>query len=446
MMQEPTGHKKDEKKLTFVGMLAAFFRALTNNIPLKLLCVLLSVVVWSVVITSDATLTRTKSFEDVAVTVTGSDTLRQRGLVVMEDVAALVPTVDFTAEVPQTNYDRIVGSNFGPRIDLTNVTGVGENTIPVTTMAASVYGTVTSITPESVTVTVEQYSQRSRIPVSVEITGDLLAGYWADTARADPALVTIGGPKSLIDKVARGVAQLDAGLLNGNSVTQRNAVPFTLYDRDGEVVGSSLIEVTYEGVTLDSIVAEASVYPTKDLPVDSSDVLVGELPEGYELRGITVEPETVTVAATAAVLENLSVISFDTTVSLTDQTSSFETTVRLRKGTDVRYLSQEEVTVSVEIQEKQVSASFRNVAIDIRNLDETTYTGKLSTSRANVTVTGPYFAMQSLEADQIWLYVDAQEWTEQQQELEIKVEIQELGGVKVEITPSTVRLQRTERR
>lgn len=442
-MTQDSGRRPPEK-VTFASVLQSFWRGLSSNLGLKLLSLLFALLIWGILISSDASLTREKIFTDVEVTVSGADTLRQRGFIVLEDVSALIPTVNFTAEVPQTSYDRATGSSFGPRIDLTRIRSLGEQEIPVT-MTSNSFGTVTSIDPPSVTVTVEQYRTRTRIPITIEMVGTMPEGLWADTPKSDPSSVTVGGPEPLLQQVVRGVAQLDASMLTGKTQVERNAVPFSLLNADGEPLDASLLTVTYEGVILDSVTAEVNTYPTKYLPVDTQSAVTGELPEGYRVESIEIEPAEIRVAATKTVLETLEQAFVETPLDISGLTGSVTAPSKLKRITDAKNMSVEEVTITVNIVEATRTRTIRSVPIEMRNLNEALYYARLATTKSDVVIIGPYHTVSAVTAADIVLWVDASEWQDDERVLTVHCELENAPGVEAVPTVETVRMYRTNR-
>ena len=100
---------------------------LSSNWFLRIFSVLIAVFLWGVLIASDGTLLREKIFQDVEVTVTGADTLRTRGFIVLDDVASLIPTVRMRVEVPQANYSRATGSSYNAHPRRRHAGGRGHN-------------------------------------------------------------------------------------------------------------------------------------------------------------------------------------------------------------------------------------------------------------------------------------------------------------------------------
>ena len=62
------------------------WRAVKNNLGFKILALVIAIVMWSGLITQDPTLTREKTFNDVKITVAGSDAIKRNGMVVVSDL------------------------------------------------------------------------------------------------------------------------------------------------------------------------------------------------------------------------------------------------------------------------------------------------------------------------------------------------------------------------
>ena len=375
-----------------------------SNTFLIIFSVLCAMMLWSVLVAADGTLTREKVFTDVELTMTGADTLKTNGYIVVDDAQSVLPTVRLTVEVTQSNYSRATAANFSPRVDVSKIRATGEQTVEIT-FGSSVYGKVISCEPSSVTLNVERYISSNRIRVVVETEGTLKEGLWMETPSLDPTYIAVSGPRSVVNSIKRAAAKFDLGLLNGDSVTQRNAVPFVLEDAEGNPVDTSLLRTTYQSILIDTVTVETDVYPQKTLPIDITGAYTGEPAEGYEVTGVTVQPDTVLVAADAGVLEQMSAAVLDAPIDITDATTSQSVTVRIKKLTDAQNMSIGEALVRIEIDEKQRERTFKNVPILITGVQETQPV-KLSSKSAHVTLSGPYHFIENLTADDIILSVD----------------------------------------
>ena len=340
--------KKPDLKKIFKKAVAL----LTHNWQWKLLSLFLAVCLWSGLISQDETLTREKIFNDVMINVTNSDTLRRNGFIIVNGLENL-PTARIRVDVPQRNYNTVTAGNYNLRVDLSRIRNTGEQTLQVLSSSSSNYGIVTDISVTSITVEVDEYISRSRIPVRLNTTGVLPDGFYGGEAQVDPAYVVVSGPRSLVENVVRCVADYDLSVLSGKSGTERTAVPFRLVDGNGEEVDSNLIDVTAQSVSLDSIVVSQTLYSEKALVINTSDLTVGNPADGYTIRRVSSEPATLLVAGTDSFISSLHELHLaeftDQQIDITDLTTSVTRNISLNKTTDIAHYSSDTVMITVEI-------------------------------------------------------------------------------------------------
>ena len=118
---------KEEKKrgYSFQNFLMQAKRLILHNGGFKLLAILISVILWAGLISQDESLTREKTFTDVAVNVVNSETMKRNGYIVVSDIAEAVGNVSAVAAVPQMQYDSAEASAYNVRLDLSRISGTG---------------------------------------------------------------------------------------------------------------------------------------------------------------------------------------------------------------------------------------------------------------------------------------------------------------------------------
>ena len=341
---------------------------LVENWPVKLLSILIAVALWAGLISQDPTLTREKRFNDVAINVIGSDTLTRNGYIVLDDLDEVLGDVDIIVSVPQGQYSKAQSSNYSVRIDLSRITSTGEQEVRILSTNSTTYGTVTEIAPKSVTLTVDEYVTRYRIPVSVVTENAVAEGFWANEPSTDPPTVAISGPKSLVDRVACVQVIADQSLLPAREGESRRALPYVLLDAEGAEVQSSLLEVTTEGVLLDSVIVEQQVYPTRTAIISELGLVTGTPAEGYEIKGIYITPATLTIAGRASVIENMNLFYASATVSVDGLTESVTKAVSVRRPSTLKYYSTDTVSVAVEIGPVMTERTLTDVPLELTGL------------------------------------------------------------------------------
>jgi len=322
-----------------------------HNWPWKLLSLFLAICLWAGLITQDDSLTREKNFTNVKLNITNSDTLRRNGYIIVAGLDDL-PELRMRVEVPQRVYSTVTASNYNPRVDLSKIAGIGKQTLNITTTNTTTYGSVTHISEETITVQVEEYITRSRIPVRISYVGELNENLYGGTPSADPAYVTVSGPKSLVNDIVRCMVQYDLSALNQTGV-ERTAARFQLVDALGDEIDKSLIDVTSESVLLDSILVEQEIFTSKDIPVNTTGVTIGSPLQGYEIKSVTVEPATLRIAGEDSWIESIASLDLsefiNERIDVSNATSTIHRNVRLVKRSGLKYASQETLLITIEI-------------------------------------------------------------------------------------------------
>lgn len=321
-----------------------------HNGLLKALALVLSIVIWAGLVSQDESITRDKTFNHVNVSISGADTAKRNGYIVTSDLNSLLEDVSCVAAVPQTQYDSAEVSTYNLRVDLSRINSVGKQELRIVSTTSSTYGRVTSTTPASVTVNVEEYIVRQRIPVSLTLAGETPTGWYLSTPSVDPSLVSVSGPRSLVQTISRARVVLNRDEIDWVEGTMFTSAEIVLYNRAGEPVVSNLLDVTTESLTIDSVLVEATMLPTKTFDVSEVIQTVGTPSRGYEVTDIRFSPESVTVAARSEVLEQMNELTLDSSsVSLKNLTETTAFQLKVQKPSDDAVLSNDTVTVTVEI-------------------------------------------------------------------------------------------------
>ena len=402
MMNSRPTKKPDAPRGPFRELRRAISRVIGSRAFLVALSLLTAVVFWSILVASDGTLTRQKTFQNVSVSVTGEAALKSRGFIVTDDLDALISGVKMTVEVTQSNYPRVSGTSYNPHIDLTQVTGEGENELNVA-FSSQLYGPVVSCEPSSVTVNVERYITR-RIPVVLETVGEL-SDYYLDSAKTDPTMLSVSGPQSLVSRVSRAVATLDIGLLSGDRRSDRAAVGIRLQDVSGGEIASDLIEITNQTVLTSTVVVETEIVPVREVPLAVATLVSGTPAEGYELVEIVPAQESMLVAADDEVLAAITELTTDQPLSIEGATQDVTGSVRLRRPAGIENTMPYDVTVTARIQEKTVQRTLRQVQVEVDGLDDS-LRATLSREKQTVQLTGLYTFIEGLSQSDVRLFVD----------------------------------------
>ena len=337
-------------KLIFNTLIRALKHAFLHNGWLKLLAVLISVFIWAGLISQDESLTRDKTFNNVNVNISGSDTAKRNGYIVISDLDELLDNVTCVAAVPQKQYENADASVYNIRLDLSRINSPGTQELKISSTNSATYGRITSTTPSSVTVNVEEYIMRQRIPVSVSTIGEVPTGWYMSSITVDPALISVSGPKLLVQAISRAKVILDRDTIEWKEGTMITSADIMLYNRNGEVVSSSLLDVTTESLTIDTVLLEFNILPTKSVDVTEYINTTGTVAENYTVKDIRISPENITVAARSEVLEQMNELTMEgNTLNLKNLSETTVFQLKIQKPSDDAIISNDTVTVTVEI-------------------------------------------------------------------------------------------------
>lgn len=278
-------------------------------------------------------------------------------------------------------------------------------TLNFSTSNSSLYGTVESISPAGIPVVVEEYTTRYRIPITLVTQGEGPAGFYAGNASLDPPVLAISGPRSVVESIARAEAVNNLDILPGREGVTRTAIPFVLYTVDGEPVDDHLLEITSSSVLIDSVICEQTLYSKYTLPINGDALLTGTPAHGYEVASVTVTPADMNVAGYHNQLASLNRLFPEGAVSVEGRSESFTSTLKLRKPSELAYMSNDTITVSVEIRPVTATVSFANMKVSLTGLGEGLLIST-NTSKAVVAFTGPQPELEKLSASDITIRCD----------------------------------------
>lgn len=142
------------------------------------------------------------------------------------------------------------------------------------------------ITPDTVTITLDPISSK-RMPVEIRFTGSLPPGMVVGKVTADTDLITIQGPRSLINAVDRLVATVD---VEGQTTDFTASVPVTPLNKESKKQEGVLLSPS--NVTVNMNLVQNMTKKT----VDIKPILSGELGTGIVLKSITTEPDKVEIS------------------------------------------------------------------------------------------------------------------------------------------------------
>lgn len=363
------------------------WRLLSHNFGLKLLSLLIAILMWNFVISSDSSITRTKTVTGLTAYVTGQSTLTSAyGLALLEDPADQLSNVSVMIEVSQSDFANVTDDNVQVTLDLSNARRAG--TQELTLKATTSYGRIVKISPSTVSVSVEEVDSRV-IPVNVQMTGSPEGDRWYKVNKSNPTVLTVKGPASVVQSIASAYVYSD---VTGARSSYTAAEQYVLMDSEGNEIPQEMLERSSSSISV-----SVDVYPTREIPIDDAldSVITGQPADGYEVQSVTIQPSTLTVAAEQELLDSIDTLLIEP-VSVEGASQSFSVRADVSTLSSFKSISAEEVYVNVTIAEETVGAWIEDVRIS--------YTGKgdglnltASESSVRVYVTGPRSAIAELQ-------------------------------------------------
>ena len=222
--------------------------------------------------------------------------LNEKNLMV---TAKSTSTISLHLSGTRADISKLDNQNITVKANLANINEPGEH-IKITPNITYPNGvsqydiTVESQSP--IYVDVEE-RRNKEVPVEIIWDGTRSEGYLYDTETAvlDYSAITVVGPASVADLIEKAVIEVD---LNNQTESISESYRYTLVDKDGEPVDAEQITVNVEEVRM-----EMKIHRIKDIRLVAQVIYGGGTSK--QTASVTVEPSTIRVSGSDAVLEEL---------------------------------------------------------------------------------------------------------------------------------------------
>ncbi|MEY8390599.1 hypothetical protein D3Z36_05380 [Lachnospiraceae bacterium] len=292
-------------------MFRKMMKHLANNPGLKLLSLLFSVVLWLMVVNvADPEATK---FFSVPVEILNKDVITEMGKV--PNVVGDSDIAVFYITGPRSYVEDMASDDFNVTADLSQVdlSQEGDAKLVPIEITAKKNDRRIDVVRRTVNmqITLEDRSEQKFI-ISAETTGTPAKGSAIGNVEVTPNLLKISGPASVVSRINRVAASINVDGISSD--VSDNVMP-VLYDENGLVISSDLLEINQSVVTI-----RAKILSTKNIPVRCQ--VSGTPAAGYEYRGVEYAPDSVLVKGDAAVLNGISAINIPPDVINIDGASS----------------------------------------------------------------------------------------------------------------------------
>ena len=256
---------------------------------------MLAVMLWLVVANIEDPVT-TKQFKDVPVQVVNEKALNSINKVY--EVAS-GETANFSVKGRRSVLDNMKADDFNVIADLAHMSEVNAVQVEVTPKEENkqieIYKNANTLTVALEDVKEESFS------VTIETKGQPAKGYALGENIVSPNIINVSGPKSLINRIE--TVSIDVDVENAKQDFSKN-YEVRYYDRDGEELDASRMDCSVEKVA-----ANIQILKTKEITVAVNSV--GQPAKGYSLESLNFEPQTITIAGTDEVLQEIDQITIN---------------------------------------------------------------------------------------------------------------------------------------
>lgn len=399
-----------------------------NNLTAKIFALIIAIVLWSYVMSVENPYI-TKNIKNISVNLYNTSSLDRRGLVIMDPQAVKISVEVGGKKTEVDRFTSVSPSNIVAEIDLSGY-DEGQVRIPVRVSLLNNPSGVEIVNwePKEILFTLDKVIPKEK-SVGIQVEGELGDDYILGEITPKPGTVLIRGPRTWVNEVSEVKAIVD---VTGKTSTSSMTVPIQISDDQGNEVRGLEKEPTVVEVNI-------PILRKHTLPVELQTE--GELPEGYSITDIKINPGTVAIKGDSNIL-NLSYINTEA-ININDLMGKTSVEVDLDLPPGVELLNpNEKISINYvieEIEDRSYTYSFTD--IDPRNLQEgLTIESENPEDPIEVILQGAKNDLDKITSDDLKLYLDLQDLDEGIHTINIQIE--SISGTNVDsIMPETIRVK-----
>lgn len=311
-----------------------------NNLTLKLLAVIFSIVIWILIVNSYDPYTSV-TFSGISVTLENDDVLTEKGY----SYSVLDGSrISVTLSGPSSKVTSLNSSNVTATADLSTLRDNSDYvdiTVRVMKNGRAVEDVTATPSQTSVRLNIENRSSQT-FDIQLTTVGDPESGYAILNSSITPSSVTISGSSSDVGNIALVAAVYDVSGLNHDIDDTASIV---LYDSSGNTVGTDNLSLSTREVRY-----TADVSLSKEVPLILTTS--GKPAAGYKVSQVTPDSDRITISGDSEVISQISEIAIPSE-ALNVEGLSDSTTFRLwiedYLPSDISLVSDSMISVRVEI-------------------------------------------------------------------------------------------------
>ena len=267
---------------------------LTRNLGYKVMALVIAVVLWMGILNAEDPVI-TREFSGISVSEVNADVITSADKAY--SYVDGIDTVNVRVSGRTSMVNNVQRADISAVVDLSKLSDT-TGAVPVD-VSCDRYPSLEVSTEGSsgiLRIEIEDLDQKA-LNIQVETSGAAAEGKYIGKGVATPNLVSVSGPKSVVDNVAGAVVQVAVSEQNTADITTNSEVK--LLNASGGEIGSSRLTLSESVVSV-----TVPIYNTKTIPVSLD--LSGSPKEGYNLLSFEYQPKEVTIAGPSRQLDKIS--------------------------------------------------------------------------------------------------------------------------------------------
>lgn len=308
------------------------------------------------------------------------------------------PSVEVTLRAPRSVWEALITRDDSIRavLDLSGLSA-GEHTKEVQLTVSERPYQLVLVSPSAVTVNLESVRTQT-FPLVLSLSGQPAAGYQAGDATKDVTEVTLSGPESLVQQVAR--ARVVVNLDNVRESIDES-LPIQVVDSENNPVQG--LTINPETVRVNIPISKKGGFRDAAVKV----VVQGQQAPGYRIENISVFPPVITLFTEDPNLVNeLPGVVETLPLDLQDRNEDISTRLSLDLPENVTLVGAQTVQVQVSISPIQTSVTLPNLPIDVVGVAEG-LSAEVFPQGVDVILSGPVPVLEAISSQDITVSVDA---------------------------------------
>ena len=381
---------------------------LMHNWQLKLLSLAMAVGLWFVVVSINDPV-QTKPYGGIPVEVINDSVITSEGKVY--EILDNSNNISIEVTARRSVLEKLGRDDFKAVANMQDIQLMKYVPINVSCTKNVVINDITTKTP-NLQISIED-SDTKTLPIVVRTIGTPGDGYVIDKVNtiASPESVRITGAASVIKKISKVYAEVD---VSGITMDTDRVTALKLYDNDGDIIKNTSLKYNVDVSKIDVLV---KLLKTKEIPIRAS--ASGDVEDGYRYTKISCEPSTITLAGSAEVLKNITMIEIpESAIDVSGATEDVEKVLDITAylPDDTQLATEEEATVAVTVAVEKLenqTVTIKKSQIELLNVADGRNVTFLTNTDLSVQIRALKKSLDGLDTSEWEAHVDLLDYREE---------------------------------